>query len=79
MEPPYAERHVRWCERTHGGLIPMLLLDFILENISEITFADKNGSAIIISIILSVRLTILSGIQNVGFFGEKFANLINSV
>ena len=27
MEPPYAERHVRWCERTHGGLIPMLLLD----------------------------------------------------
>ena len=27
MEPPYAERHVRWCERTHGELIPMLLLD----------------------------------------------------
>ena len=27
MEPPYAERHVRWCERSHGELIPMLLLD----------------------------------------------------
>ena len=29
MEPPYAGRHVRWCERSHGELIPMLLLDFI--------------------------------------------------
>lgn len=28
MEPPYAGRHVRWCERSHGELIPMLLLDF---------------------------------------------------
>ena len=26
-KPPYAERHVRWCERSHGELIPMLLLD----------------------------------------------------
>ena len=31
MEPPYAERHVRWCERTHEEIILMLLLDF--ENI----------------------------------------------
>ena len=31
MEPPYAERHVRWCERSHGELIPMLLLDCIHE------------------------------------------------
>ena len=29
MEPPYAERHVRWCERSHGELIPMLLLDYM--------------------------------------------------
>lgn len=28
MEPPYAGRHVRWCERSHGELIPMLLLDY---------------------------------------------------
>ena len=28
MEPPYAERHVRWCERTLGELILMLLLDY---------------------------------------------------
>jgi hypothetical protein len=26
-KPPYAERHVRWCERTVGELIPHLLLD----------------------------------------------------
>lgn len=26
-KPPYAERPVRWCERSHGELIPMLLLD----------------------------------------------------
>ena len=32
MEPPYAERHVRWCERSHGELIPMLLLDLIFKN-----------------------------------------------
>ena len=32
MEPPYAERHVRWCERTHGELIPMFLLD--LDNLT---------------------------------------------
>nr|DAM80891.1 MAG TPA: hypothetical protein [Caudoviricetes sp.] len=29
MEPPYAERHVRWCERTHEEIILMLLLDFM--------------------------------------------------
>jgi hypothetical protein len=27
-KPPYAERHVRWCERTVGELIPHLLLDY---------------------------------------------------
>ena len=27
-EPPYAERHVRWCERTPGQLMTGLLLDF---------------------------------------------------
>ncbi|MCF6403677.1 hypothetical protein L3C95_12370, partial [Chitinophaga filiformis] len=26
-EPPYAERHVRWCERTVGEVIPYFLLD----------------------------------------------------
>ena len=31
MEPPYAGRHVRWCERSHGELIPMLLLDSDME------------------------------------------------
>ena len=29
MEPPYAERHVRWCERTHEEIILMLLLDYV--------------------------------------------------
>ena len=28
-EPPYAERHVRWCERTVGKLITYFLLDFM--------------------------------------------------
>jgi hypothetical protein len=28
-KPPYAERHVRWCERTVGELIPHLLLDYL--------------------------------------------------
>ena len=28
-EPPYAERHVRWCERTAGELITCLLLDLV--------------------------------------------------
>ena len=27
-KPPYAERHVRWCERTVKEIIPHLLLDF---------------------------------------------------
>ena len=27
-EPPYAERHVRWCERTVREIIPYFLLDF---------------------------------------------------
>ena len=31
MEPPYAERHVRWCERSHGEIIPMLLLDLFAQ------------------------------------------------
>ena len=35
MEPPYAERHVRWCERTHEEIILMLLLDFIGEQKKE--------------------------------------------
>ena len=26
-KPPYAGRHVRWCERTVGEIIPHLLLD----------------------------------------------------
>ncbi|AEW02261.1 hypothetical protein Niako_6035 [Niastella koreensis GR20-10] len=26
-EPPYAERHVRWCERTVREVIPYFLLD----------------------------------------------------
>jgi hypothetical protein len=26
-EPPYAERHVRWCERTVREIIPYFLLD----------------------------------------------------
>ncbi|HEY4322473.1 MAG TPA: hypothetical protein VGN20_00765, partial [Mucilaginibacter sp.] len=29
-EPPYAERHVRWCERTVGEIIPYFLLDLYL-------------------------------------------------
>ena len=29
MEPPYAERHVRWCERTHEEIILMFLLDYM--------------------------------------------------
>ena len=31
-EPPYAEPLVRWCGRTHGELIPMLLLDSPLKS-----------------------------------------------
>src|SRR5690606_17579421 len=27
-KPPYAERHVRWCERTEREIIPFLLLNF---------------------------------------------------
>ena len=27
-EPPYAERHVRWCERTVREIIPYFLLDY---------------------------------------------------
>ena len=38
MEPPYAERHVRWGERSHGELIPMLLLDWFIGHISEKMF-----------------------------------------
>jgi hypothetical protein len=26
-KPPYAERHVRWCERTVREIIPYFLLD----------------------------------------------------
>ena len=29
IEPPYAERHVRWCEGTATELISCLLLDYI--------------------------------------------------
>ena len=27
-KPPYAERHVRWCERTVREVIPYFLLDY---------------------------------------------------
>ena len=30
MEPPYAERHVRWCERTHEEIILMLLHIYLI-------------------------------------------------
>ncbi len=39
MEPPYAERHIRWCDRMHGELIPMLLLDFVSTRVLEYTGA----------------------------------------
>jgi hypothetical protein len=29
-EPPYAERHVRWCERTGNQLMITFLLDFVI-------------------------------------------------
>ena len=29
-KPPYAERHVRWCERTGSELIATFLLDLML-------------------------------------------------
>ena len=37
-KPPYAERHVRWCERSHGELIPMLLLDRQRKTVGQLAF-----------------------------------------
>lgn len=44
MEPPYAERHVRWCERTHEEIILMLLLDFrgMFINVFSIGLRENN-------------------------------------
>ncbi|MFA6884355.1 MAG: hypothetical protein WCQ55_04540, partial [Paludibacteraceae bacterium] len=49
-EPPYAERHVRWCERSHRELIPMLLLDCFLSQCSKMRtdfFVCQNANAVI--------------------------------
>lgn len=44
MEPPYAGRHVRWCERSHGELIPMLLLDCpnLIKSLRSVKIEEKN-------------------------------------
>jgi len=39
-EPPYAERHVRWCERSGRELIPRLLLDFC--NKPSVLYSNNN-------------------------------------
>ncbi|MFA6778545.1 MAG: hypothetical protein WCU80_02020, partial [Paludibacteraceae bacterium] len=42
-EPPYAERHVRWCERSHRELIPMLLLDYLpILQVAGLFLPDKD-------------------------------------
>ena len=39
-EPPYAERHVRWCERTVREIIPYFLLDFARGRLIEGRYVD---------------------------------------
>jgi hypothetical protein len=47
-KPPYAERHVRWCERTGRELIPTFLLDFMLNKafnvLNSMTLAFGRGN-----------------------------------
>ena len=55
MEPPYAERHVRWCERTHEEIILMLLLDFIGEQKKRLGISLFDGIRKVCLSAISVR------------------------
>lgn len=69
-EPPYAERHVRWCERTVREVIPYFLLDYHLP-------AHATGATVLCA--MTAILTVFAGSAIAGSFAGGVMFFVESV